>query len=113
MFGGIGNLANVLKQAGQMKENMAKMQEELAKMTYAADAGAGLVRVTVNGRSELVDIKIEPKAVEDVELLEDLIKGAVSAASRKAQEGMKEELAKLTGGLSIPGLEDMLGGGST
>jgi hypothetical protein len=111
MLGGLGNLANLLKQAGQMKENLAKLQDELAARTFEAEAGAGLVKAVVNGRGELVDLKIEPRAVEDVELLEDLIKGAVGAASRKAREGAKEELAKLTGGINLPGFEDMLGGG--
>lgn len=110
MFGGLGNLATLLKQAGQMRENMARMQEELAGRTFEGEAGAGMVRAVVNGRSELVDIKIEPAAVADVELLEELIKGAITSAAQRAQEGAKAELAKLTGGLNIPGLEDMLGG---
>lgn len=111
MLGGLGNFANLIKQAGQMKENMAKMQEELAKQTYQAEAGAGLVKVTMNGRGDLVDLKIESKATEDVEVLEDLIKGAICAASRKAKEGAKAELSKLTGGINIPGLEELTGGG--
>ena len=111
MFGGLGNLATLLKQAGQMRENMARMQEELAGRTFEGEAGAGMVRAVVNGRNELVDIKIEPSAAADLERLEEMIKGAVCNAARRAQEGVKAELAKLTGGLNIPGLEDMLGGG--
>lgn len=111
MFGSLGNFTNLLKQAGQMRENMTRLQEELAGRTFEGDAGAGMVRAVVNGRSELVDIKIEPAALGDVERLEELIKGAISTASRRAQEGVKSELAKLTGGLNIPGLEEMLGGG--
>ncbi len=110
MLGGLGNLANLIKQAGQMKEHLARMQEQLAAQRFEGQAGAGMVRAVVNGRSELLDIKIEPQAVEDLELLEELVKGAVIAASRQAQEGVKAEMAKLTGGMNLPGLEDMFGG---
>lgn len=111
MFGGLGNLANMMKQAKSLQANMQQMQQELAGRRYEAEAGAGLVRVVVNGKSELVDIKIDPQAADDVELLEDMIKAALGAAAKKAQDGAKEEMAKLTGGMNIPGLSDMLGGG--
>ncbi len=111
MLGGLGNLANLMKSAKEMQAQMAKMQAELATRRYEADAGGGLVRVTVDGKSTLVDIRIDPKALEDAELLEDLVKAAVCAAAAKSQEAMKGELASLTGGLNIPGLTDMLGGG--
>lgn len=111
MMGGLGNFANLIKQASQMKENMASWQEELAKRTFEADAGAGMVRAIVNGKGELVDIRIEPQAAEDVEQLEELIKGAVGVATRKAHEAARAELAKMTGGIDIPGLQDMIGGG--
>jgi nucleoid-associated protein EbfC len=109
MFGGLGNLAGMMKQAKSLQENLQKMQEELATRSYDGDAGAGMVRAEVNGKMELVRVKIDPTAAGDLELLEDLIVAAVAAASRKAQEATKEEMAKLTGGLNIPGLTDMLG----
>ena len=112
MFGGLGNLGAMLKQAKSLQENMQKMQEALAQQRFEADAGAGMVRATVNGKSELVGIKIDPKAVEDVELLEDLIKAAVCAATGKAQDALQAEMGQLTGGLNIPGLTDMLGQGT-
>jgi DNA-binding YbaB/EbfC family protein len=109
MFGNLGNFAQLVKQASAMKAHMARMQEELARRTFEGDAGAGLVRATVNGRGELLTIKIDPQATADVELLEDLVQGAVAAASRKAQDQMRADLAQITGGLNIPGLEDMMG----
>jgi DNA-binding YbaB/EbfC family protein len=112
MFGALGNLANVMKQAAQIKENMQKHQEQLARQTHEADAGGGLVKVTVNGRCELVKIKIDPEAAKDVELLEDLVKAAIGAATKKAQEAAKQAISEFTGGLNIPGLEEMLGGDS-
>ena len=111
-LGGLGNLANLMKQAGQMKEHMANWQEKQAKLTFEAEAGAGMVKAVVNGRGELVDIRIEPDAAKDVERLEDLIKGAISAAASKAQSAARAELSQLTGGLNLSGLEEMLGGGA-
>ena len=112
MLGGLGNFANLIKQATQMKENMANWQDELARRTFEADAGGGMVKAIVNGRGELTDIKIEAQATQDVERLEELIKGAVSAAAHKAHDAAKGELAKMTGGMNIPGLQDLLGGGA-
>jgi DNA-binding YbaB/EbfC family protein len=109
MFGGLGNLAEMMKQAKSLQENFQKMQEQLALQTYDGDAGAGMVRAEVNGRMELVRVKIDPAAAGDVELLEDLVVAAVAAASRKASEAAKNEMARLTGGLNIPGLSGLLG----
>jgi hypothetical protein len=111
MFGNLGNLANVMKQAKSMQENMKKMQEEMEQKRFEAEAGAGIVKATVNGRGELVDIKIDPKATEDVELLEDTVKAAVSAATQKAHTAAKEEFSQMTGGLNIPGLSELMGQG--
>lgn len=109
MLGGLGNLAGLIKQAKQMKENMDLLQAEMERRTFVADAGAGMVTATVNGKGELINIKIDPKVAQDVEMLEDLVKAAVCAAGVKARDGMKEEMAKLTGGLNLPGLSEMFG----
>lgn len=103
MRGGMGNL---MKQAQQMQQKMLKLQEEIAKRTLEASVGGGMVTVTVNGKSEVLRIKIEPQVVDpdDVEMLEDLIVAGVNEALRKAQEMVSEEMSKLTGGLKIPGL---------
>jgi hypothetical protein len=111
MLGGLGDLAGMIKQAKSLQDNMQKMQEALAHQRHEADAGAGMVRAEVNGKAELLRIKIDPKAAEDVELLEDLITAAVGAATRKAHEAAKAEMAKLTGGLNIPGLNSLMGQG--
>ena len=103
MRGGMGNL---MKQAQQMQQKMMKLLEEIAQKTLDASVGGGMVTVTVNGKSEVLRIKIEPQVVDpnDVEMLEDLIVAGVNEALRKAQEMMAEEMSKLTGGLKIPGL---------
>jgi nucleoid-associated protein EbfC len=109
MFGGLGNLPNLLKQAKSLQENMQKIQENLAQQRFEADAGAGMVRTVVDGRGDLVQIKIDPQAAGDIELLEDLIKAAIHAARKKAQEGMEAEMQRMTGGLNLPGLSEFLG----
>jgi len=99
-------MGNLMKQAQQMQQKMLKLQEEVAKRTLDASVGGGMVTVTVNGKSEVLRIKIEPQVVDpnDVEMLEDLIVAGVNEALRKAQEMVSEEMSKLTGGLKIPGL---------
>lgn len=112
MFGKLGEIGNLMKQAGQMKAKMQEMREQAANMRFEADSGAGMVKATVNGALELVSIKISPEAISggDVEMLEDLIRAAVAAGQKKASDGMRAEMAKLTGGLNIPGLDSMMGG---
>jgi len=113
MFGGLGNIAGMMKQAKALQENMQKMQEELVQKRFEADAGAGMVKATVNGKGELMQVKIDTSAADDVELLEDLVVAAVNAASKKAQDAAREEMAQLTGGMNIPGLSDMLNQGGS
>jgi len=110
MFGSLGNLAGLLKSAKDFQNNLARLQTELANRRYEGDAGGGIVKATVDGRGTLLDIKIEPQAAQDVELLEDLVRAAVTTAMTRSQENMKREMASLTGGISVPGLSEMLGG---
>ncbi|MDI3547274.1 MAG: nucleoid-associated protein EbfC [Halanaerobiales bacterium] len=100
------NMNKLMKQAQQMQAKMAKMQKELEAKTVEASAGGGVVKVVVNGKQELLDIKIDPDAVdpEDVEMLEDLILAAVNEGMRKVADMVNEEMAKLTGGMNIPGM---------
>jgi DNA-binding YbaB/EbfC family protein len=103
MKGGMGNL---FKQAQQMQQKMVKMQEELAQRTVEASVGGGMVSVTVNGKNEVLRLKIEPQVVDpdDIEMLEDLVLAGVNEALRKSQEMISDEMSKLTGGMKIPGL---------
>lgn len=102
-------MAGLLKTARDLQGNMQRMNEQLAAKRFEGDSGGGMVRVVVDGKSTILNVKIEPQAAQDVELLEDLVKSAVTAALIKAQEAMKEEMAALTGGLNIPGLQGLLG----
>jgi len=103
---GIGEMGNILKQAQEMQARMAKIQEELATKTVQGSSGGGMVQVTVNGQFNLTAVKIEAAVVnaDEREMLEDLILAAVNDGMRKARELASAEMAKLTGGLKIPGL---------
>ena len=99
-------MQGLMKQAQKVQQQMMKMQEEMANRQVSAQAGGGMVEATVNGRGEIVGLRLEPEVVdpEDVEMLCDLVVAAVGEAQRRAQEMMQEEMGKLTGGLNIPGM---------
>ena len=100
----LGNLGEMLKQARQMQEKMAAMQEELARKQVTADAGAGMVEATVNGKQELVKIKIDKQKIDvtDTDMLEEMIVSAVQSAQTKANAMAKEEMQKTVGDLGLP-----------
>ena len=102
----VQNIGNIMKQAKKLQERMTSLQNELALRTVEASAGGGMVSVLVNGQHELVSLKIEKEVInpEDVDMLQDLIMAAVNEGMRKAQEMASAEMAKLTGGINIPGL---------
>src|SRR6056297_3993338 len=97
------NMNKLMKQAQQMQAKMKKMQEEMEDRTKEATAGGGVVKVVVNGKQELVDLEIDPEAVdpEDVEMLEDLILAAVNQGMREMQEMVNDEMGKVTGGMNL------------
>lgn len=100
------NFGNIMKQAKKMQERMAQLQDELTEKRVDATAGGGMVSVTVNGKFEVLSLKIEKEVVNpnDVEMLQDLVVAAVNEGIRKAQEMAAAEMGKITGGLQIPGL---------
>jgi len=102
----LANFGNIMKQAKKMQERMARLQEELGTKTVEVSSGGGMVSVVVNGKFEVLSLKIEKDVVnpEDVEMLQDLVMAAVNEGIRKAQEMSAAEMAKITGGLKIPGL---------
>ncbi|MCU0600362.1 MAG: YbaB/EbfC family nucleoid-associated protein [Desulfobacterales bacterium] len=99
-------MKNLMKQAQQLQNKMAKMQEEMASKTIETSVGGGMIKVVANGKQEIVSIHIEKEVVnpEDVEMLQDLILAAVNDALTQSQKMVSDEMSKLTGGLSIPGL---------
>lgn len=105
-----GNINKLMKQAQKMQAQLLKAQDELAGKTVEATSGGGAVRVVVSGGLVVKEIKIDREAVdpEDVEMLEDLVLTAVNEAIKKAQEMTATEMGKITGGLGIPGMGDIL-----
>jgi hypothetical protein len=103
MTKGFGNL---LKQAQQMHTKITQLQEEMAAKTVEASSGGGMVNIVMNGKQEVLSIRIDPEVVnrEEIDMLQDLIAAAMNEALRKSHEMMTEEMKKITGGLAIPGL---------
>ena len=108
MPGGMGgmNQAAMLKQAQKMQQEMLRKQQEQEAKTFTAKAGGGMVAATVNGKHELVELTVNPEAVdpEDVEMLQDMIIAAVNEAMRASDNEAANNMSKLTGGLNLGGL---------
>lgn len=105
---GMPNMAGMMKQVQKMQERMAQVQQELEQKTVTAEAGGGMVKVTANGKQQLVKIQIDKEVVspDDVEMLEDLVLAAANKAIDDAAKMAQEEMAKATSGMlpNIPGL---------
>lgn len=103
---GGGSMSQMMKEARKVQERIVQLQEELKTREVEASSGGGAVSVRVNGKQELVSIKIKPEAADpdDIEMLEDLVLTAVNEAVKKSQDMVSSEMSKITGGLSIPGL---------
>ncbi|MCP4273607.1 MAG: YbaB/EbfC family nucleoid-associated protein [Gammaproteobacteria bacterium] len=110
----MGNLGNMMKQmqkqASGMQKKMEEVQADLKERVIEASSGGGMVTVHVNGRQEILSIKIDKEVVDpdDVQMLEDLVLAAASQALKNSQEMYQEEMGKLTGGINIPGLSNLL-----
>ncbi|PRR80754.1 YbaB/EbfC family nucleoid-associated protein [Clostridium vincentii] len=102
---GGGNMNNLMKQAQMLQKKMEEAQKEADIVEFEASVGGGAVSVRVNGKKEVLAIKIKPEVVDedDVEMLEDLVLGAVNEALRKAEEETSSKMSKLTGGMNMPG----------
>jgi DNA-binding YbaB/EbfC family protein len=100
------SMANLQRMAQQMQQEMARVQDELARTTVDGSAGGGVVRATVTGKQELVSVTIDPAAVDpaDVEMLQDLVVAAVNDALAGSRRLAEEKLAAVTGGLRLPGM---------
>ena len=100
-FGGGANMQQLMRQAQKLQEQMTKAQEELDEREYSAQAGGGMVSVTVTGKRELKSLEIKPECVDpdDVELLQDMILAAVNEALRTAEETRNNEMSRLAPGM--------------
>jgi len=112
-------LAGLMGNAGELKAKFEAIQQELESKTVAADAGAGAVRVTVNGKLTVTEVVLDPSMTAalvgegvdaDRAMIQDLIVSATNAAMHKAQDMIKSEMAALTGGMNLPGMDQLMGG---
>jgi DNA-binding YbaB/EbfC family protein len=102
----MAKMNQMMKQAQQMQVKMASLQKELETREFEASSGGGMVKAMVNGKQELLDIKINKECVdpEDVEMLEELVKTALNQALTESQETVSNAMSKITGGMNIPGM---------
>ena len=100
----LGSLPGLMAKAREMQEKMQAMQEEMARRQVSAEAAGGMVEATVNGRLELVRVRIDKSKIDptDTEMLEDVIVAAVRAAQQKAAEMMQAEMQKTAGEMGLP-----------
>lgn len=106
MGGGPQNMNQMLKQAQKMQEEIQRVQSELEEKTFTASVGGGAVEIEILGNKTVQSLKIKPEVVdpEDVEMLEDLIMSAFNEAINNVEKESEEEMSKVTGGVSLPGL---------
>ena len=104
--GGPSNMQSMIKQAQKMQEEMAAKQAELEEREYDISAGGGVVNVKINGKKEILSVKLAEEIVDpdDIETLEDLIVAGVNEAIKKVEADAAQEMSKLTGGMNIPGM---------
>jgi len=100
----LGNLPGLLAKAREMQDRMKSVQEELARQTVEADAGGGMVTATVNGRLEVVRVRIDKSKIDvnDTDMLEDVTVAAIAAAQRKAGDMIREQMSKAAGEMGLP-----------
>ncbi|MCE2945328.1 MAG: YbaB/EbfC family nucleoid-associated protein [Lysobacteraceae bacterium] len=105
-----GNIAQAMQMAQRMQDNMKKAQEELSAIEVTGQSGGGMVSVTLSGRMEARRVRIDPQALGDAEMLEDLIAAAINDAVNKANEESNRRMSAATAGMPIPpGLKGMFG----
>ena len=97
-----GNIAQMMQQAQRMQENLKRAQEELATLEVTGNAGGGMVAITITGRMECRKVRIEPTALADAEMLEDLIAAAFNDAVNKANAESEKRMSAATAGMPIP-----------
>jgi DNA-binding YbaB/EbfC family protein len=102
----VKGFGNIMKEAQKLQAQMEQLQAEAAKKTVEATAGGGMVTVVVNGKQEVVSVKIDREVInpDDAQMLEDLVLAATNEALRKSKELVQAEMGKITSGLKIPGL---------
>jgi DNA-binding YbaB/EbfC family protein len=99
------NPFDILKNAQKIQEQMGDFQEKLGALAVTGSAGGGMVEIDINGKFEIIAVRIMPEAAEDTQMLQDLVRAAFTGGIEKIKEEMNREMAAFTGGLNIPGLQ--------
>ncbi len=100
------NMGHLLKQAQQMQAKMTTLQKELETREFETSSGGGMVKIKINGKQEIMELKLNPECVDpnDLEMLEELLKTGVNQAVKESQDMVSSAMGKITGGINIPGL---------
>ena len=106
MGGGPSNMQSMIRQAQKMQEQMTSLQEELDAREYDVAAGGGAVKIKITGKKEILSVNLDPDLVDpdDIESLQDVLIAACNEAVRKVESVSAEEMGKVTGGMSLPGM---------
>lgn len=98
-----GALGQIMQQAQKVQESIKRAQDEIARMEITGESGAGMVKVTLDGRHQARKVEINPAALgEDKEFLEDLVAAAINDAAQKLDNATKEKMNAVTGGMGLP-----------
>ena len=100
------NMNQLMKQAQQMQQKMTTLQKELESREFETSSGGGMIKIKINGKQEIVELKINPECIDSSEpvMLEELIQTAVNQAVKESQDMVNEAMSKVTGGVSFPGM---------
>lgn len=111
MFKGLGNLASLMKNANEITGKIGNVSEELKQRRATGSAGGGMVTVEVNGLGQVLNVEIEPSLIDnnDREMIQDLLPAAINQATAKSKQMHVDAMKELTGGISLPGLDQALG----
>ncbi len=98
------NIANMMKQAQAMQKKMLEAQEKLAQQEYTGSSGGGVVNVTIDGKGDLLKVKISKELAnpDEIEILEDLMVAAFNDAKKKQTEDSEANMSGLMGGMNLP-----------
>lgn len=112
MFGHMGQIMQLLKDAPRISQNLKDAQARLAEVRVVGEAGGGQVRATLDGKGDVVELRIEPELLKggDVEMIEDLVCGALRDGLRQSREAAQQEMQSALGGMDLGGMMGMLGG---
>ncbi len=102
------SLGNLMKEAQKMQQRMQEAQQQLSQLVVFGESGSGMVKIKMNGRHDVLEVKINPSLSDDIEMLEGLIAAAINDAVRKIEKESKDKISQLTAGLNIP--TDLMGG---